>query len=150
MSLAIKVYGHGPGPATGDFLTPLWLGSSLGAVFRHEVYKELIGIGSIGGGEVMLILVVALLLFGPRKIPEIGRTLGKTMAEFRKATRDFKLNLEREVDMEDIGKAGSEIRKARDEMRSVARDAMNLSPVSSDPPEASRDQGSDDGNDRKD
>lgn len=110
----------------------------------------MIGIGSIGGGEVMLILVLALLLFGPRKIPEIGRTLGKTMAEFRKATRDFKLNLEREVDMEDIGKAGSELRKARDEMRSVARDAMNLSPVSSDPPEASRDQGSDDGNDRKD
>ena len=37
-------------------------------------------IGSIGGGEVMAILVLALLLFGPRKIPDIGRTLGKTMA----------------------------------------------------------------------
>jgi TatA/E family protein of Tat protein translocase len=110
----------------------------------------MIGFGSIGGGEVMLILVVALLLFGPRKIPEIGKTLGKTMAEFRKATRDFKLNLEREVDMEDLGKAGSELRKARDDMRNVARDAMNLSPVSSDPPEAGRDQGSDDGNDSKD
>ena len=98
----------------------------------------------------MAILVLALLLFGPRKIPDIGRTLGKTMAEFRKATRDFKLNLEREVDMEDLSDAGSELRKARDEMRNVARDSMNLSPVSSDPPEAKKDQGSDDGNSRKD
>ncbi len=106
----------------------------------------MIGIGSIGGGEVMLILAVALLLFGPRKIPGIGRTLGKTMAEFRKATRDFKLNLEREVDMEDLRSAGSEINKARSE----ARDAMNFSPVSSDPPEAVRDQDSDDGNSRQD
>ncbi len=110
----------------------------------------MIGIGSIGGGEVMLILVIALLLFGPRKIPEIGRTLGKTMAEFRKATRDFKLNLEREVDMENLSAAGSEIRKARTDIQNVARDTMNLTPVSSDPPEADRDQVSDDGNNRKD
>ncbi len=110
----------------------------------------MIGIGSIGGGEVMLILVVALLLFGPRKIPDIGRTLGKTMAEFRKATREFKINLEREVDMEDLRSAGSEISKARSEVQNVARDAMNFSPVSSDPPETVKDQGSDDGNSRKD
>ena len=110
----------------------------------------MIGIGSIGGGEVMLILVLALLLFGPRKIPEIGKTLGKTMAEFRKATRDFKLNLEREVDMEDLSSAGSEMRKARDDIQNVARDAMNLSPVSSDPPEADKGQVSDDGNSRED
>ena len=84
----------------------------------------------------MLILVVALLLFGPRKIPEIGRTLGKTMAEFRKATRDFKLNLEREVDMEDLRNAGDELRSARNDMNTIARDAMTLSPVSSEPPEA--------------
>ncbi len=110
----------------------------------------MIGIGSIGGGEVMLILVLALLLFGPRKIPEIGRTLGKTMAEFRKATRDFKLNLEREVDMEEIASAGTELRKTRADIKNMARDAVNLSPVSSDPPEAKQDQVSDDGKDRKD
>ena len=98
----------------------------------------------------LVFLVVALLLFGPRKIPDIGRTLGKTMAEFRKATREFKINLEREVDMEDLRSAGSEISKARSEVQNVARDAMNFSPVSSDPPEAVKDQGSDDGNSRKD
>ena len=92
--------------------------------------------GSVGGGEVMLVLVLALLLFGPRKIPEIGRTLGKTMAEFRKATRDFKLNLEREVDMEDLRSAGDELRNARNDMKTIARDTMTLSPVTSEPPEA--------------
>ena len=110
----------------------------------------MVGIGSIGGGEIMLILVLALLLFGPRKIPGIGRSLGKTMAEFRKATRDFKLNLEREVDMEDLKAAGNELKQARADMHSVARDSLNLNPVSYDPPEASRDKGSDDGNPGKD
>jgi Tat protein translocase TatB subunit len=58
--------------------------------------------GSIGGPEVILLFIVALLLFGPRRLPEIGRTLGKTVADFRRATNDFKLNLEREVQMESI------------------------------------------------
>lgn len=58
--------------------------------------------GSIGGPEVILLFIAALLLFGPRRLPEIGRTLGKTVADFRRATNDFKLNLEREVRMEEI------------------------------------------------
>ena len=58
--------------------------------------------GSIGGPEVILLFIAALLLFGPRRLPEIGRTLGKTIADFRRATTDFRLNLEREVRMEEI------------------------------------------------
>ena len=58
--------------------------------------------GSIGGPEVILLFIVALLLFGPRRLPEIGRTLGKTVADFRRATNDFKMNLEREVQLEAI------------------------------------------------
>jgi Tat protein translocase TatB subunit len=58
--------------------------------------------GSIGGPEVVLLFIAALLLFGPRRLPEIGRTLGKTMADFRRATQDFKMNLEREVRMEEL------------------------------------------------
>ena len=46
--------------------------------------------GSLGGGELFLILLLALLLFGPRKLPEIGRTLGKAVAEFRGATRQLR------------------------------------------------------------
>jgi sec-independent protein translocase protein TatA len=45
----------------------------------------------------ILILVVALLVFGPRKLPELGRALGKGISEFRKATTDLKTTLEREI-----------------------------------------------------
>jgi Tat protein translocase TatB subunit len=58
--------------------------------------------GSIGGSEVILLFILALLIFGPRKLPEIGRTLGKAMADFRRATNDFKANLEREVQLDSL------------------------------------------------
>jgi len=58
--------------------------------------------GSIGGPEVVLLFIAALLLFGPRRLPDIGRTLGKTVADFRRATNEFKMNLEREVRMEEL------------------------------------------------
>lgn len=59
-------------------------------------------LGSLGVPELMLILAVALIVFGPRKLPEIGRTLGKALGEFRKATDDLKSTLEREVRMEEL------------------------------------------------
>ena len=71
--------------------------------------------GSIGGAEILLILVVALLLFGPRKLPGIGRTIGRTLAEFRRATSDFTSNLEAEVEVSDI-------KQARDGLNSISRE----------------------------
>lgn len=65
--------------------------------------------GSIGGPELLLIFVLALLLFGPRKLPEIGRTIGKTVAEFRRATQEFRTSLEREVEMEKVREVKSEL-----------------------------------------
>lgn len=56
--------------------------------------------GSLGGSEVIFIFLLALLLFGPRRLPEIGRTLGKALGEFRKATQDFRVSLEREVELD--------------------------------------------------
>ena len=43
-------------------------------------------LGGIGAGEIALILAIALIVFGPRKLPEIGRSFGKTLHEFRKAS----------------------------------------------------------------
>jgi TatA/E family protein of Tat protein translocase len=68
--------------------------------------------GSVGGPEILLIFVLALLLFGPRKLPEIGRALGKTVAEFRKATAEFRSTLEREVEMEKLKETGGVLRSA--------------------------------------
>jgi sec-independent protein translocase protein TatA len=45
---------------------------------------------SIGGGEILMIAIVVLLLFGPRRLPEIARLIGRTSAYFQKAVQDFK------------------------------------------------------------
>lgn len=58
--------------------------------------------GSIGVPELLLIFVVVLIVFGPRRLPEIGRTLGKALGEFRKATDDLKNTIEREVRLEEL------------------------------------------------
>lgn len=58
--------------------------------------------GSLGLPELMLIFVVALIVFGPKKLPEIGRTLGKALGEFKKATDDLKNTIEREVRVEEL------------------------------------------------
>ena len=65
--------------------------------------------GSLGGPEVILIFILALLLFGPRKLPEIGRMLGKAAGEFRKATQDFRVSLEREVELDKVKNAAQSI-----------------------------------------
>ena len=52
----------------------------------------------IGLPEMGLILVVALLIFGPKKLPEIGRSLGKTIRGFQEASKDFETEFKREVD----------------------------------------------------
>lgn len=54
--------------------------------------------GSIGGPEILLILVVALLLFGPTKLPELGKSLGRALREFKKASQELQDTIEREVD----------------------------------------------------
>jgi Tat protein translocase TatB subunit len=54
----------------------------------------------LGTSEMLLILMVALIFFGPRKLPEISRKIGKSLAEFRKASEDFKRTWEREVALE--------------------------------------------------
>jgi TatA/E family protein of Tat protein translocase len=55
---------------------------------------------SLGSTELLFILVMALVFFGPRKLPQISRSLGKSLAEFRRASDDFKRTWEREVAME--------------------------------------------------
>lgn len=49
--------------------------------------------GKIGTGELVLILIIALIVVGPSKLPELGRALGKTLNEFKKVSKEFKEDL---------------------------------------------------------
>ena len=53
--------------------------------------------GTLGGPELFLILVIALIVFGPRKLPEIGKNMGRMIGEFRRASQDFQRTIEDEV-----------------------------------------------------
>ena len=56
--------------------------------------------GSLGMPEILMILVIALIVFGPRKLPELGKSLGQGLAHFRRASEDFKRQWEDEVETE--------------------------------------------------
>ena len=58
--------------------------------------------GSLGLPEILFILAVALIIFGPRRLPEIGRTIGKALGEFRRATTDLKRSIDTEVTLEEV------------------------------------------------
>jgi sec-independent protein translocase protein TatA len=53
--------------------------------------------GPIGFPELVIILVVALIVFGPRKLPELGRSLGKSLSEFKRASNELRSTLEEEI-----------------------------------------------------
>ena len=57
--------------------------------------------GSIGMPELMIIFVIALIIFGPRKLPELGRSMGKSLSEFKRASNDLKNTLDEEIRIED-------------------------------------------------
>jgi sec-independent protein translocase protein TatA len=57
--------------------------------------------GSIGMPELIIILVIALIIFGPRKLPELGKSLGRSLNEFKKASTDLQNTLEQEIKIEE-------------------------------------------------
>jgi len=75
---------------------------------------------SIGMQELILIGAIALIVFGPRKLPQMARTVGKMMAEFRRATSDFKETWEREVDFEEF-KETNEIKPVSEIENTIAK-----------------------------
>jgi TatA/E family protein of Tat protein translocase len=60
----------------------------------------------LGTSELLVILVVALIIFGPRKLPQLSRQLGKSLGEFKRASEDFKRTWEKEVEIEKFEEEG--------------------------------------------
>jgi Tat protein translocase TatB subunit len=86
---------------------------------------------SLGSTELLVILGAALIFFGPRKLPQLSRQLGKSLSEFRRASEDFKRTWEREVNLENLDKdvepdaTSSILDKATEKIR-AAREAAAL------------------------
>ncbi len=85
---------------------------------------------SLGSTELLFILVMALVFFGPRKLPQLSRKLGKSIAEFRRASEDFKSTWEREVAIENpLADSPAHVNFSNDNRSLFSSDAINDSIV---------------------
>lgn len=75
----------------------------------------------MGMPEIILILAIALIVLGPKKLPEIAKSLGRGIAEFKKATQEFKENLQ--VD-NDLKEARDTIREVKDDLEETVRESI--------------------------
>ena len=76
--------------------------------------------GPLGMQELIFIFIIALIVFGPRKLPGLGKSLGKSIAEFKRASNELRSTLEREVNLEETRK------EILEPIESVARDAEKV------------------------
>jgi len=88
-----------------------------------------IEIAVLGWADSLILMVLALVVFGPRRLPQIGRQIGRLMYEFRKASNDFKFQMEEELraaEEADRRKADEERRKLDEERRKLDEDRRQL------------------------
>ena len=79
--------------------------------------------GTLGWSEILVIFVLALVIFGPRKLPELGRSLGKGLSEFKRASSELRRTWEQEVESEQR-EIQKEFQSLESEIQSVARDPL--------------------------
>jgi sec-independent protein translocase protein TatA len=76
--------------------------------------------GSLGMPELIIILTIALIIFGPRKLPELGRSLGKSLSEFKRASNELRNTLDEEIRVEE--QRNNERQRAAEPARATSPD----------------------------
>jgi TatA/E family protein of Tat protein translocase len=89
--------------------------------------------GSIGMPELIIILVIALIIFGPRKLPELGRSLGRSIGEFKRASNELRNTLEEEIRIEEQRDQRAAIRAEQDAAVAAAATPTSTSPTPASP-----------------
>ncbi len=84
--------------------------------------------GSIGMPELIIILVIALIIFGPRKLPELGRSLGRSIGEFKKASNELRSTLEEEIRIEETRDQRAALRAEQDTAIAAAATPPSATP----------------------
>jgi TatA/E family protein of Tat protein translocase len=87
--------------------------------------------GSLGTMEMVVILVIALVVFGPRKLPDLGRSLGRSLNEFKKASNELRNTLEDEVRLEERKEQRAKVEA--EQQTAVAAAEVPASPAVDDP-----------------
>ena len=89
----------------------------------------------IGPFEILLILIIGLLIFGPDKLPQIGRDLGRTIRSFKKATTDLSAEVSREMEKEkkEINSDTKQIKQEINEIGNPAKPEAGKTPVDGNP-----------------
>lgn len=94
--------------------------------------------GPLGMPEIIMIFIVGLLLFGPRKMPQLGRSIGRALGEFRRASNEFKRTVEDEVAAEEIRSVEKELREIKQTGADAVKQVVEGDP---DQPEKRGEQG---------
>ena len=96
----------------------------------------------IGMPEMLVILALALIVIGPKKLPDLAKTLGRTMREFKKATSEFKETIQLEGEL-------SEVKETFNDISDEVKDAVDLN-LKSDKPKADKTESENESNEEKD
>ena len=81
--------------------------------------------GPLGMPEIIMIFIVGLLLFGPRKMPQLGRSIGRALGEFRRASNEFKRTVEDEVAAEEIRSVEQDLKEIREAGTDVVKKTVD-------------------------
>lgn len=89
--------------------------------------------GPLGMPEIIMIFIVGLLLFGPRKMPQLGRSIGRALGEFRRASNEFKRTVEDEVAAEEIRSVEKDLREIKNAGVDAVKSTLDAAAVDEKP-----------------